>query len=57
MNILLKWQSSTMGPTIPPLLPLSRQNMLDHVNAFIKPWKSYFGDLDLLGPFAIFSLV
>ena len=44
-------------PTIPSLLPLSPQNLLDHVNAFIKPSKLYFGDLDRHGPFAILSLV
>ena len=27
------------------------------VSAIIKPWKLYFGDLDLHDPFAIFSLV
>jgi hypothetical protein len=45
-------------PTRPPLLPLSPQNPLDHVSAFIRrPWNLYFGDLDLHGPSAKFSLV
>jgi len=38
-------------------LPLSPQNLLDHVSAIMKPWKVYFGDLDLHGPFVQFSLV
>ena len=37
-------------------LALSQQNLLDHVSAVIRPWKLYFGDLDLYGPFAIFFL-
>jgi hypothetical protein len=37
-------------PTISFVLPLSPQNPLDHVSAFIKPWKLYFEDLDLHGP-------
>ena len=40
-----------------PLLHLSLQNPLDHVNAFIMPWNVYFGDLDLHGHSDIFSLV
>ena len=44
-------------PTIPPLLPFSPQNQLDHVTAFIKHWKLYFENLNLRGPSAIFLLV
>ena len=44
-------------PTRPPLLPFSPQNLLDHVSAFIRHGNLYFGDLDLHGPSAIFSLV
>ena len=43
------------SPTGPPLLPLSPQNPLDHVSAFIRPLKLYFGDLGLYGPSVIFS--
>jgi hypothetical protein len=45
------------SPAGPPLLPLSTQNPLDHVRAFIRPYKLYFGDLDLHGPSIIFFLV
>jgi hypothetical protein len=34
-NISLSW--APPFPTRPPLLPLSPQNMLDHVSAFIRP--------------------
>ena len=44
-------------PTIPPLLPLSPQNPLDHVTVLIRPLDLFFWDLDLHGHFAIFSLV
>ena len=49
-----------MGPCL--LLPyhfshLSLQNLLDHANAFIMPSKMYFGDLNLHGHSANFSLV
>ena len=40
-----------------PFLPLSPQNPLDHVRAFIKLENLYFGDLDLHSPSAIFFLV
>ena len=41
----------------PPLLHVSPQNPLDNVSAFIMPSNMQFGDLDLHGHFAIFSLV
>jgi hypothetical protein len=45
------------SPTGPALLPLSLQNQLDHVSAFIRPYILNFGDLDLHGPSVIFFLV
>jgi hypothetical protein len=34
-----------------------RKTYWDHVSAFIRPYKLYFGDLDLHGPSVIFSLM
>jgi hypothetical protein len=51
------WHGPLPSPTGPPLLPLSPQNPLDHLSAFIRPYKLHFGDLDLHGPSAHFFLV
>ena len=44
-------------PTRPFILLFSPQNPLDHVSAFIRPTKLYFGNLNLHCLFAIFFLM